>query len=108
MANTATPFLDAVAKRRTVYTLGNTSPIDKSRIIEIVHHSLKYCPSPFNVRTCRIIILFGEDHTKLWEHTKEVVPEHIPAEFRDFLVARIDGALAAYGTVIHPAVVSHY
>ncbi|KAH7385664.1 Nitroreductase-like protein [Pyrenochaeta sp. MPI-SDFR-AT-0127] len=99
MAST-TPFFDAVINRRTIYTLANTSRVPQSRITEIVHQALKYCPSAFNVRTCRCIILFGEEHTKLWDHAAEVTPKVAPAELQDLLVPRIGIFRAAYGTVL--------
>jgi predicted oxidoreductase (fatty acid repression mutant protein) len=37
-------FLDAIAKRRSVYTLTDTSPIPQTRITELVHEALKFCP----------------------------------------------------------------
>lgn len=98
MASTAS-FLDAVAKRRTVYELSSTSPIPKSRIIEIVNHTLKYCPSPFNVRTCRMIILFDNAHAKLWDYAADVVPGTVPEGIRDLVVDRLKWCRKSFGTV---------
>jgi predicted oxidoreductase (fatty acid repression mutant protein) len=44
MASTIS-FLEAIAKRRSVYTLTNSSPIPQERITELVREALKYCPS---------------------------------------------------------------
>ncbi|KAF1840926.1 Nitroreductase [Cucurbitaria berberidis CBS 394.84] len=99
MAST-TSFLDAIVNRRSVYTLTNTSPISQSRISEIVHEALKYCPSAFNVRSSRCIILFGVEHTALWDHAAEVMPKVAPAALQDLFVGRIPLFKAGYGTVL--------
>ncbi|KAH3907860.1 hypothetical protein HBH56_181920 [Parastagonospora nodorum] len=95
-----TPFLDAVAKRRSVYTLTNTSPVSQTRITEIVHEALKYCPTPFNVRSNRCIILYGAEHTALWTHTEEIMPSCAPKDLFNLLVPRIGIFKRAYGTVL--------
>jgi predicted oxidoreductase (fatty acid repression mutant protein) len=38
-------FLDAIVKRRSAYSLTSTSLISQERIKELVHESLKYCPT---------------------------------------------------------------
>ncbi|KAJ4367453.1 hypothetical protein N0V83_007036 [Neocucurbitaria cava] len=99
MAATTT-FFDAIVNRRTYYQLTNTSPIPQSRISELVHEALKYSPSPFNVRSSRCIILFGAEHTALWDNATEMTPKVAPAQFQELLVPRIPLFKAAYGTVL--------
>jgi predicted oxidoreductase (fatty acid repression mutant protein) len=71
------PFLDAVAARRSIYNLTKTLPqsTTESRILEIVKHALAYAPSPFNMRSCRCIVLFGEEHERLWQEGYRVTAE---------------------------------
>ena len=97
MAST-TPFFTAVAGRRSVYALSKESPISNDRILEIVNHALKHAPSPFNVRSARCIVLFGEEHTKLWENAYEVTENATP-QVMGILGPKIKGFQAAYGTV---------
>ena len=99
MAST-TPFLTAISSRRSVYTLTNNSPIPDSRIISIVHEALKYCPSAFNVRSSRCIILFDADHTALWDNAALITPKDAPKQLHDLLVPRIELFRAAHGTVL--------
>jgi predicted oxidoreductase (fatty acid repression mutant protein) len=96
----STSFLEAVANRRSIYTLTNTSPILQARITSLVHESLKYCPSAFNVRSSRCIILYGTEHTALWDHAASITPQVCPASLHDLLVPRIPLFRAAYGTVL--------
>lgn len=47
----------------------------------IVNYVIKHAPSPFHVQSCRAIVLFGDDHEKLWdmayEETKKTVAPHV-------------------------------
>jgi len=97
MASTA-PFLTAVANRHSRYDLVKASPIPNKRILEIVKHALKYGPSPFNVRSARCLVVFGEHHNKLWQHAYEVTEKDSPASI-GILGPKIKGYEAGYGTV---------
>lgn len=95
-----TSFLEAIASRRSVYALSKDSPISNERISELVNEALKHAPSPFNARSTRILVLFGDDHTNLWEHAYKVTEETKPALI-GFLGPKIKGFVAAKGTVSH-------
>ena len=97
MAST-TSFLAATQARRSMYALSKESPISNDRIIEIVNHALKYAPSPFNVRSARCILLFGQEHNKLWEHAYKITEETTPQAI-GVLGPKIKGFEGAYGTV---------
>lgn len=100
MAST-TPFLTAIASRRSVYVLSKKSPITNTRILELVSEALKHAPSPFNVRSTRAIVLFGAEHEALWEHAFKVVEESTPGMI-GILGPKIKGFVAAQGTVRLP------
>ncbi|KAG0651980.1 nitroreductase HBN [Hyphodiscus hymeniophilus] len=94
------PFLEAIKIRRSVHSLSKSSPIPDDRIVLIVNHAIKHAPSPFHVQSCRAIVLFGDEHDKLWDiglqRTKETVPPEVFANLED----KINGFRAAYGTVL--------
>ncbi|KAF2706516.1 Nitroreductase [Pleomassaria siparia CBS 279.74] len=98
MAST-TPFLTAIAARRSAYALAKESPIPNDRILEIVNQALKHAPSPFNVRSARCIVLFGEEHSKLWENAYKVTEEATPQAI-GILGPKIKGFQDAYGTCL--------
>jgi predicted oxidoreductase (fatty acid repression mutant protein) len=66
----------------------------------IVNHAIKHAPSPFNVQSCRVIVLLGKEHDKLWDigmqRSKETFP---PAAFAKY-EGKIKGFQEAYGTVL--------
>lgn len=94
------PFLEAIKIRRSILTLSKESPISDDRIVMIVNHAIKHAPSPFHVQSCRVIVLFGDEHDKLWDiamqRTKETMP---PAVFATS-ESKIKGFQASYGTVL--------
>ncbi|KDR70977.1 hypothetical protein GALMADRAFT_282095 [Galerina marginata CBS 339.88] len=94
------PFLEAIKIRRSILSLAKESPISDDRIVLIVNHAIKYAPSPFHVQSCRAIVLFGQEHEKLWDfamqRTKETVPPHVFANYE----GKIKGFHDAYGTVL--------
>ena len=91
-------FLTATLARRSIYAIKNTSPIPASRIEEIVHFALKHAPSPFNVRSCRCIILFGAEHEKLWNKAYDITEEQTPGAI-GILGPKIRQFAEGYGTV---------
>lgn len=58
---------DAHKNRRTVYTLNNQLPVAKQSVIDAVEHAILHTPSSFNSQSTRILVLFGEEHQKLWD-----------------------------------------
>lgn len=74
------------------------SPIPNSRILEILHHAFAHGPSPFNVRSARCLVFFGDHHTNLWRHVYDATKKDTPAALA-VLGPKIKGFQAAYGTV---------
>lgn len=62
---------DAIKDRRTYYQLQNSSPVSDQEIQSIIEHVLLYAPSAFNSQSARILLLLGENHSKVWEITKD-------------------------------------
>lgn len=58
-------------KRRTIYALNSTLPVAKEQVTKIVEHAILHTPSAFNSQSTRIVVLFGEDHKKLWQITED-------------------------------------
>ncbi|KAI4724287.1 hypothetical protein E4T49_07956, partial [Aureobasidium sp. EXF-10728] len=95
----STPLkLAATKARRSLYSLAKESPISDDRIISIVEHAIRYTPSPFNARSCRCIVLFGDDHNKLWEMGAAAIQRCMPMAV-DVLIPKVQGFRGAYGTV---------
>ena len=60
-------------KRRSIYALSNQLPVSNDEIVKLVEHAVLHTPSAFNSQSTRIMVLFGEDHKKLWDITEETL-----------------------------------
>lgn len=62
---------DVIKDRRTHYQLQNSSPVSDQELQSIIEHVLLYAPSAFNSQSARMMLLLGDNHTKMWEITKD-------------------------------------
>lgn len=97
--NQATPFLETLASRRTIYQLTKKSPISDKRIEEIATEVLKHTPSSFNSQSERFVLVVGDEHDRFWDVIKEVSRGLMDAEKFARTEKRVAGFKAAYGTV---------
>ncbi|HZJ79657.1 MAG TPA: nitroreductase family protein [Dysgonamonadaceae bacterium] len=93
---------DAIKDRRTYYQLQNTSPVSDEEIQSIIEHVLYYAPSAFNSQSARMVLLLGDNHTKMWEITKEELKKVSKSE-EAFKVTeeKVNTSFASgYGTIL--------
>ena len=98
MAST-TNFLEAVANRRSIYTLNKTSPIPDARIEEILTQLVKDVPSSFNSQSARLVLLLKDEHDKFWDIVRDALKAIVPEDKWESTANRIGGFRAGYGTV---------
>lgn len=73
--------LQLYKKRRTQYALGSQLPIDRQEVENLIKQVIREAPSAFNSQSSRALILFGQEHQKLWnEVVKETLRPLTPAE----------------------------
>ncbi|WP_201596212.1 nitroreductase family protein [Psychrobacter vallis] len=60
-------------KRRSIYALSDQLPVSNDEVVKLVEHAILHTPSSFNSQSTRIVVLFGDDHKKLWDMTKETL-----------------------------------
>lgn len=60
-------------KRRSIYTLSDQLPVSNDEVVKLVEHAILHTPSSFNSQSTRIVVLFGEEHNKLWDITEETL-----------------------------------
>ena len=98
MAST-TSFLDATKIRRSIIAIKKESPIPDKQIIDIVEHAILHAPSPFHIQSCRAIVLFKNEHEKLWDFARESAQETMPPALFTTIEPKVAGFRAGYGTV---------
>lgn len=93
-------FLEALKNRRTCYDIGKAVSIPQEKIIDIVKESVRHTPSAFNSQSARVVVLFGEEHDKLWDITMENLRKIVPADKFEPTELKINSFKAGYGTVL--------
>lgn len=93
-------FYDVVKNRRSIYGLSKESPVSQEKIQEVIEHAINHVPSAFNSQSSRVVVLFGEQHDKLWDITLEELRKIVPPEAFGDTEARIRSFGAGYGTIL--------
>ncbi|KAF0568528.1 Nitroreductase family protein [Psychrobacter nivimaris] len=88
-------------KRRSIYALSNKLPVANDEIVKIVEHAILHTPSSFNSQSTRIVVLFGDDHRKLWDMTEDTLREIVGDEEKfKSTKERVNGFRNGAGTVL--------
>ncbi|EXJ89043.1 hypothetical protein A1O3_02107 [Capronia epimyces CBS 606.96] len=98
-------FLQLVEQRRSNYTLSAESTIPDAKVVEIVQAAIKWAPASYNVQSARAVVLFRDQHRQFWDLAATHIAAHVknlPLDeaTKAFLVGRMAGFKAAYGTVL--------
>jgi predicted oxidoreductase (fatty acid repression mutant protein) len=93
-------FLAAIKQRRSIYAISKESTISDERIQEIVKETITHVPSAFNSQSTRIVVLFGEQHDKLWDLTTDILKAIVPEDQFASTKQRMDGFRNGYGTIL--------
>lgn len=92
---------EAIMHRRSYYSLTDQSPVSDQEIRNRIGLAVKHVPSAFNSQSTRVVVLLGEHHKKLWDITKEVLREIVPAEAFPATEAKINNCFrSGHGTVL--------
>ncbi|MBD2870159.1 nitroreductase family protein [Paenibacillus arenilitoris] len=97
---TSQAFLEAVKNRRTYYGISKESVIPDEKVVQIVEDAVKYTPSAFNSQSSRVVVLFGENHDKLWDIATETLRKIVPADQFESTAQRMASFKSGYGTVL--------
>ena len=92
-------FIDTLKARRTIYALSHESPVPDSKIQELVTDAIKHVPSSFNSQSTRLVVVLGDEHTKLWDMISDVYKAMLPADKFEHFNGRVMGFRGGYGTV---------
>lgn len=93
-------LLTAFENRRSIYALNNTLPVSKQAVVDMVEHAILHTPSAFNSQTTRIIILFGDEHKRLWDIAENNLREIVGDGNFSSTEQKMDSFRAGAGTVL--------
>ncbi len=88
-------------KRRSIYALNDNLPVSNDEVVKLVEHAILHTPSAFNSQSTRIVVLFGDEHQKLWQITEDTLREIVDND-EQFASTKqkMDGFKAGAGTVM--------
>lgn len=92
---------DAVADRRSVYTVGKDKVISDEELYEIISLAVQNAPSAFNSQSTRVLVLLGKEHDRLWDFTKEILKGIVPPEKFSPTEEKLNAFQNGYGTVLY-------
>lgn len=95
-------FVSSISARRSQYALSDTAALSDSEIVDLVRSVAGEVPSAFNAQPQRAVVLFGEDHHRLWA----IVHDALRAVVKDDTAfaateQKIAGFDAAHGTILY-------
>ncbi|KAH6889923.1 Nitroreductase-like protein [Thelonectria olida] len=93
-------LIQLAKNRRSIYPLTKDLPISTARITEIVNDATLQTPSSFNNQSNRIAVLFGAEHEKLWDITKDTLKAIVPADAFAATEQKLNLFRGAAGTVL--------
>lgn len=97
---TSNAFIDAIARRRTQYALGNTLAQSQDDVTALIQQAIKLSPSSFNSQSSRAVVLYGASSLAFWDIVKDELRKLVPADAFDATSNKIDGFAAGAGTVL--------
>lgn len=93
-------FIEMIKNRRTIYNLGDVLPVSEEHVTKLIKEAVKHSPSSFNSQTSRVVILFGAEHKKLWNMTKEALRKIVPEQAFAATEQKIDSFAAGAGSIL--------
>ncbi|HEM7187150.1 nitroreductase family protein [Providencia rettgeri] len=93
-------FIEMIKNRRTIYNLGDALPVSEEHVTKLIKEAVKHSPSSFNSQTSRVVILFGAEHKKLWNMTKEALRKIVPEQAFAATEQKIDSFAAGAGSIL--------
>lgn len=94
-------FIEAISHRRSNYHLENISPVATSYILNTIDTILSVAPSPFNVQSARIVVLFDEQHIALWDIVERELESRIPKDIFSKTRQKLHKSFrSGYGTIL--------
>ena len=95
-------LLKAIEGRRSIYSIDDKINQSTQEIKDLVDFAVKHVPSSFNNQSTRTVLLVGAEHHKLWDGTKAILKELVPADRFVETEQKIDNCFrSGYGTVLY-------
>ena len=87
-------IVKSLQSRRSYYDIGKDIPVEKGEVAALVERLTELVPDAFDMKSSRVIVLFGEKQDLLWNTIYDVFDGKVPRK-------KIDGFQAGAGTVLY-------
>lgn len=94
-------LIQALEARRTIYDLGDDSPISDKKIEELIGKAVLNVPTAFNSQNTRVVILFANAHKKLWKITEDALRAIVPSDKFASTEEKMRAFSSAHGTILY-------
>lgn len=94
-------LITALENRRSIYGISKNSPISDERIIELVKIGVNHTPAAYNSQSQKVVVLFGEQHDKVWDIAMETLRKIVPEAQFAGTEKKINSFKAGYGTILY-------
>ncbi|UTC64102.1 nitroreductase family protein [Treponema sp. OMZ 799] len=86
-------IIQSLEKRRSYYNINKNLPVSAAEAGALIKKAVELVPDAFNMKSARVVTVFGEKHDLLWDSIYEVFGGKVPRE-------KIDSFKAGAGTVL--------
>lgn len=87
-------MIHTLEMRRTYYNIDKNIPVSEEEIGEKIKKVTELIPDAFNMKSARVVVVFGEKHDNLWDEIYRVFEGKVPRE-------KIDSFKAGAGTILY-------
>ena len=87
-------IIESLEKRRSYYSIGKDIADKKNDIIKVVKEITQLIPDAFNMKSSRVVVVFGEKHNLLWDEIYNVFDGQVDRD-------KIDSFKAGYATILY-------
>lgn len=86
--------IEALKVRRSYYDINKDINTTKEEISSTIKEVTALVPDAFNMQSARVVVLFDEQHEKLWDSVYDIFNGEVPKD-------KLDSFKAGYGTVLY-------
>lgn len=87
-------IIQSLKNRRSYYNINKNISVSAETILEKVSEITELIPDAFNMKSTRVLVVFGEKHDKLWDEIYNVFNGQVPRE-------KIDSFKQGAGTILY-------
>ncbi|MGR6980293.1 nitroreductase family protein [Testudinibacter sp. P27/CKL/0425] len=88
--------------RRSIYAIGKNVNLSKDNLTALIKQTVRDTPSSFNSQSSRVVVVFGEQHEKLWNIVLDTLRKIVPADAFEATETKVNNSFkAGFGTVLY-------